>query len=76
MKPFLIQYNRRTEQATVTSFDDRAEALRVLNKREAARGQDEEVVLLFDGNEEALHNTHARYFMPASEIAKRLLANV
>lgn len=74
MKPFLIQYNRRTENVIVTPFDDRDEALRVLNQREAARGEDEEVVLLFAANEEVLHSTHARYFMPAAEITRRLLA--
>lgn len=69
MKAFLIEYDRVTERVHTTTFEDRAEALRALREREAARPEQLEVVLLFAESEDDLRTTHARYFRSARDLA-------
>lgn len=65
MKHFLLDYDRtRRELASITAFEDAAEALAAYAEREAETlGTTREVVLLGAECEDDLRRTHSRYFV-------------
>jgi len=73
MKAFLVEFDRTTEKASVSSFDDHVLALRILREREKSREAQVEVVLLFAESEDDLLTTHARYFTRARNIVRDLV---
>jgi hypothetical protein len=74
---FLIEYNRREGRiVTFETFDDsaRLEAEKIRLDIELSlnrRGVDHEVVLLQAASEDALRQTHRRYFENPQELLKR-----
>lgn len=74
MKYFLIVYETRTGQLEeLTVFDDSETALAARFEREKEHAAEStiEVALLRAESEEALHDSHARYFSSLGELVER-----
>ncbi len=69
MNAFIVEFDRRTGAVAVSEFTDHGSAVLALHRKEAAKGSDSEVVLLFADNEAELALTHPRYFESARELA-------
>ncbi len=71
MRFFVMEYNRRTEEAHWTEFGVIGDALALLREKEAKKVAEMEVVLLMGRSIGDLKITHGRYFMGPVEMAQR-----
>ncbi len=77
MNYFVVEYNRKTHESTVTVWqDDYPSARADLHARERDGETSVEVVLLMGESLQSLKITHSRYFVAAGELLASLGGNV
>lgn len=76
MKYFIVERDRKRANSTWCEFSDRAQALKALSDKEAAREPHVEIVLLRAASLDELRVTHGRYFMGAKELISRTSGNL
>lgn len=72
MKYFLVEYNRQTEDVSLTTYEEgeRDQAALATREREMSKAPYMEVVLLGADSEETIRLTHSRYFSRMRERAR------